>query len=123
MKINALACKAQGEALSPWTFDTGALAPEECIIKVQACGICHSDLHMMDNDWRITQYPLVPGHEIVGEIVEVGSGVSHLKPGDRAGAGWQRSSCLTCKDCMSGNENLCAENKGVITHGQGGFAD
>lgn len=122
MKIQALAAKSRGEALSDWSFETAKLEPEECIVKVHACGICHSDLHMMDNDWRISKYPLVPGHEIVGEVIEAGSGC-RLKPGDRVGVGWQRSSCLQCKDCMSGNENLCAENKGVITHGSGGFAD
>lgn len=122
MKIGAFACQARGEALSPWSFESQNLAAEECIIRIEACGICHSDLHMIDNDWRVSRYPLVPGHEIIGEVVEAGSR-SHLKPGDRVGVGWQRSSCLVCKDCMSGNENLCENNQGVITHGHGGFAD
>jgi uncharacterized zinc-type alcohol dehydrogenase-like protein len=78
---------------------------------------------MIDNDWQISEYPLVPGHEVVGEVEEVGSQVAHIQPGDRVGVGWQRSSCLNCKDCLKGNENLCDDNKGVITHGYGGFAD
>ncbi len=123
MRIQAMAALNAREELKPWTFDTSSLSADECIVKVEACGICHSDLHMIDNDWRIAKYPLVPGHEIVGEVIETGSGVKHLKPGQRVGVGWQRSACLVCEDCMSGNENLCSENHGVITHGHGGFAD
>jgi uncharacterized zinc-type alcohol dehydrogenase-like protein len=78
---------------------------------------------MMDNDWQMAQYPLVPGHEVVGEVVEAGSGVKHLKTGQRVGVGWQRSACLTCTDCLRGNENLCSANQGVIVGHHGGFAD
>src|SRR5205823_14031862 len=99
------------------------LAPNEVIVKVRACGICHSDIHMIDNDWQQTRYPLVPGHEVVGEVVERDAHVEHLREGTRVGIGWQRSSCLHCDDCLRGNENLCPENKGVITDGRGGFGD
>lgn len=123
MNIQAMALKEAGGELSPWSYKTPAPGPHDCLIKVEACGICHSDIHMMDNDWGISKYPLVPGHEVVGEVMEVGSEVSHLKVGDRVGVGWQRSSCLQCEDCLKGNENLCARNEGVIVHGHGGFAD
>jgi len=122
MKIQALAALERGQPVVPWTYDSPDLMPHEVIIKVKACGICYSDIHMIDNDWRGTKYPLVPGHEIVGEVVECGREVK-LKPGARVGVGWQRSSCLHCDDCLAGNENLCAENKGVIQQGHGGFAD
>jgi len=87
------------------------------------CGLCHSDIHMIDNDWRMAHYPLVPGHELVGEVVELGAGIAHLKVGQRVGVGWQRSACLQCPECLRGAENLCSENKGTITDGYGGFAD
>ncbi len=123
MKVNAMAAREKGAQLSPWTYDTPTLSAHQCLIKVKNCGLCHSDVHMIDNDWQMTTFPLVPGHEAVGEVVETGSDVAHLKPGMRVGVGWQRSACLQCKDCLSGNENLCAQLTGVITHGHGGFAD
>ena len=123
MKTNAYAVLERGQELVPWSHDTASLKPHEVLVRVRACGICHSDLHMMDNDWQMTTYPLVPGHEIVGEVVEAGSAVTHLKTGTRVGVGWQRSACLHCEDCLRGNENLCNEMTGVITHGHGGFAD
>lgn len=123
MKVNAMAAREKGSQLSPWTYDTPTLSAHQCLIKVKNCGLCHSDVHMIDNDWQMTTFPLVPGHEAVGEVVETGRDVAHLKPGMRVGVGWQRSACLQCKDCLSGNENLCAQLTGVITHGHGGFAD
>jgi uncharacterized zinc-type alcohol dehydrogenase-like protein len=123
MRINAFAALERSQPLVPWSYESQGLQAHEVLIRVRACGLCHSDLHMVDNDWRLSTYPLVPGHEIVGEVVEKGSTYSHLKIGERVGVGWQRSACLHCEDCLRGNENLCAENTGVITHGHGGFAD
>lgn len=123
MKINALASYQTGEPLKDYSFDPGQLQDYDCLIKVLACGICHSDIHMIDNDWGNSRYPLVPGHEVIGEVVELGSQVKHLKIGDRIGVGWQMSSCLQCPDCLKGNENLCDENQGLIVSGYGGFAD
>ncbi len=123
MKISAMATRQRGGPLASWTYDSPALGPFDCLLKVQACGLCYSDIHMIDNDWQISRYPLVPGHEVVGEVVERGTQVSHLKVGNRVGVGWQRSSCLQCRDCLSGNENLCRESRGIITDGYGGFAD
>ncbi|MFB2838592.1 NAD(P)-dependent alcohol dehydrogenase [Floridanema evergladense] len=123
MKINALASYQTGEPLKDYSFDSGELQDYDCLIKVLACGICHSDIHMIDNDWGNSRYPLVPGHEVIGEVVELGSQVRHLKIGDRVGVGWQMSSCLQCPDCLKGNENLCDQNQGLIVSGYGGFAD
>jgi alcohol/geraniol dehydrogenase (NADP+) len=125
MQIQALAAHQQGADLQPFSFETAAPQNYECIVKVLACGICHSDLHMVDNDWGGARYPLVPGHEVVGEVVETGPQVSHLKVGDRVGIGWQSLSCLDCKDCLRGNENLChdVKHRNLIVHDYGGFAD
>lgn len=123
LKIRAMAAGEPGAALAPWQYDAGDLGPDDCLVKVEACGLCHSDVHMIDDDWRMSSYPLVPGHEIIGTVEEIGSAVAHLRPGDRVGIGWQRSSCLRCDDCLSGNENLCDEHRGVISHGRGGFAE
>ncbi len=123
MQIHALAAKQKGASLEPFSFETKALGGCDCIIKVLACGVCHSDLFMMDNIWGYARYPLVPGHEVVGEVVEKGGQVSHLKVGDRVGVGWQRSACLQCRYCLQGDENLCDQNEGTIVTGYGGFAD
>ncbi|MCT7949314.1 NAD(P)-dependent alcohol dehydrogenase [Ancylothrix sp. C2] len=123
MKINAFAVLEKGAELKPYSFDVESSTGYECIIKVLACGVCHSDLHIIDDDWGMSRYPAVVGHEVVGEIVELGEQIQHLKKGDRVGVGWQASSCLQCRDCLRGNENLCDENQGLIVAGYGGFAD
>ena len=123
MQVQAFAAKQAKGTLEPYEFETTSPQDHECLIKVIACGICHSDLHMMDNDWGASQYPLVPGHEVIGEVVEIGSQVHHLSIGQRVGVGWQRSSCLQCRDCLRGDENLCDQNQGLIVTGPGGFAN
>jgi uncharacterized zinc-type alcohol dehydrogenase-like protein len=80
-------------------------------------------LHCIDNDWKVSRYPLVPGHEIVGEVVEIGNAVENLKIGQRVGVSWQCASCGHCRDCTRGHENLCDNNQGLIVDGYGGFAD
>jgi uncharacterized zinc-type alcohol dehydrogenase-like protein len=122
MQIDTMAAHATGAALKPFTYSSEAPGPNDVVVRVTHCGLCHSDIHMIDDDWQISEYPLVPGHEIVGEVVERGSDVGHLQPGQRVGIGWQRSACLTCDDCLSGNENLCSESQSVIGDGYGGFA-
>jgi alcohol/geraniol dehydrogenase (NADP+) len=123
MQINALAALEKGAALQPFSFPAAPLKAFDCAIKVLACGICHSDIHMIHDDWDMSRYPLVPGHEVIGEVVDVGSHVTHLKIGERVGVGWQQSSCMHCLDCMSGNHNLCDHAEGLIVNGYGGFAD
>lgn len=123
MPVHALAARTRGAELTPFVFDTPDLGANDVLIRVRACGICHSDVHMIDNDWGISAYPLVPGHEAVGEVVETGGAVTHLKPGARVGVGWQSGACLTCDDCLAGNENLCSSSKATIVGRHGGFAD
>lgn len=122
MRIETMAALSQGAEVAPWAYESAQLGPFDCLIGVHATGICYSDIHMIDNDWMMSRYPLVPGHEVVGEIAEVGSQVTHVKPGDRVGVGWQAGSCLLCGDCLKGNENLCNQSKWLIVEGYGGFA-
>ncbi len=123
MQINPLAVLEKGADLQPFSFPAAPLKVFDCAIKVIACGICHSDIHMIHNDWGMSRYPLVPGHEVVGEVVEVGTQVAHLKLGDRVGVGWQQASCMHCRDCLRGNHNFCDQAEGLIVSGYGGFAD
>jgi uncharacterized zinc-type alcohol dehydrogenase-like protein len=92
-------------------------------IDVEYCGICHSDLSMLDNEWGMTQYPFVPGHEVVGTIAALGDGVKTLEVGQKVGLGWFSRSCMTCEWCMSGNHNLCLTAEGTIIGRHGGFAN
>jgi uncharacterized zinc-type alcohol dehydrogenase-like protein len=123
MNVTALAAYAPGEPLRPFEYETEAPQGHDCLLKVEACGLCHSDIHMMDGDWDMTTYPIVPGHEAIGKIVEVGPLVHHLKPGDRVGVGWQSGACLHCMDCLRGNQQMCDNNKATIVHQHGGFGD
>lgn len=123
MKIRAMSVPAARARLAPWSYESGPLGENECLIRVRACGICHSDIHMIDDDWEMTAYPLVPGHEIVGDVEEVGASVTNVRVGDRVGVGWQRSACLDCGPCLAGDENLCAESRGVIVGSHGGYAE
>lgn len=123
MSIQAMAAFETGAELQRFTYDTPGLQPHEVLLKVISCGICHSDVHMIDNDWGMSRYPLVPGHEVVAEVVERGSLVTTFKAGQRVGVGWQRSADLTCEDCLHGDDNLCEASQGVISHGFGGFAE
>ncbi len=123
MKVQGMAARQQGATLEPYSYELGSPQVFDCLIKVQACGLCHSDIHMVDNDWEMTEYPIVPGHEAIGEVVELGSSVTHLQVGDRVGVGWQGGACLQCDDCLRGNENLCDHHEATIIRGPGGFAD
>lgn len=123
MKVHAYAALEEGGDLEHWTYEIEEVRDFECVVEVEACGLCRSDLHMIDNDWRQSTYPLVPGHEVIGEVVELGENVEHLEVGQRVGVGWQRTSCLYCQSCLKGDENLCDDSKSLIGDGYGGFAD
>ena len=121
--VKALATTAADQLLKPFEYKNGPLPADEVEIDVEYCGICHSDLSMIENQWHMTSYPLVPGHEVAGRIAAVGAAVKHLKPGDRVGLGWSSASCMVCPSCMAGDHNLCASGKGTIVGRHGGFAD
>lgn len=123
MNVKAYAAKEAKGALQEFEYELGSLKADEVDIDVLYCGICHSDLSMLNNDWRITTYPFVPGHEIVGKITALGQGVKHLKIGQTVGVGWTASSCLTCEQCMGGHHQLCRRSQGTIVGRYGGFAD
>ena len=123
MVVNAYAAqKAQGE-LKAFEFSLPEIKEDEVDVEVLYCGICHSDLSMLDNDWRMTAYPFVPGHEIVGKVLAIGPSVKHIEVGQTVGIGWTASSCLTCDQCISGNHNLCNSSQATIVGRYGGFAD
>ncbi|MCK9588097.1 MAG: NAD(P)-dependent alcohol dehydrogenase [Terrimicrobiaceae bacterium] len=96
---------------------------EQLEIQVISCGVCHADLSMLDNEWGTTRFPLVPGHEVIGRVVEAGDEVKRAKVGDNVGLGWFSRSCMSCSQCLSGNHNLCAANEQTIVGRHGGFAN
>ena len=102
------ASEAKAE-LKPFEYEPGALEGNEVQIKVETCGICHSDLSMLNNDWGISKFPLVPGHEVIGTVELVGEQVKHLEVGQRVGVGWFSNSCMNCEWCVSGDHNLCGK--------------
>lgn len=120
--VKAYAASSAGGRLEPFEYELGELGVDEVDIDVRYCGICHSDLSMLDNEWGISRYPLVPGHEVIGTIAAVGANVDYLRPGQTVGLGWNASSCMHCHECMSGDHNMCAEVVGTIVGRHGGFA-
>ena len=123
MTVKAYAVtKAKGD-FEPFEFELGDIDPYEVDISVESCGICHSDLSMVDDEWGMAQFPLVPGHEVVGKVSAVGDHVTHVKVGDRVGLGWHAGYCMMCDQCMSGDHNLCSNAEPTIAGRHGGFAD
>ena len=118
------ATEAKGD-FKPFEYDPGELGPDEVEIEVSSCGICHSDLSMLDNDWGMTKYPFVGGHEATGKVAAVGEHVpaDKLQVGDTVGAGWISSSCFHCRQCLAGDQNLCPDQVGMIVGRHGAFAD
>ena len=95
----------------------------EVEVKVETCGICHSDLSMLNDDWGMSIFPLVPGHEVIGIVESIGEHVKNVKIGQRVGVGWFSNSCMNCEWCMGGDQNLCQTAEGIIVGRHGGFAD
>lgn len=121
--IKAYAAFKPGGELEPFEYDPGELADTQVEIAVEYCGVCHSDLSMLNNEWGMTQYPFVPGHEIVGEVIKTGARVKSLKTGQKVGVGWHSGYCMSCSSCHSGDHNLCNSAQGTIIGHHGGFAD
>jgi len=120
--ISSFAALSAKQPLVPYSYEPEALRPTDVEVKISHCGICHSDLHLIDDDWGSSKYPLVPGHEIVGEVVAKGDACAHAL-GERVGIGWQRSACFECEQCRAGRENLCARQQATCLGHMGGFAD
>lgn len=121
--IKAYAALSAGAPLEIFEYQAKPLGEEEVDIAVDYCGICHSDLSVIHNNWGNAHFPLVPGHEISGRVVAAGPRVPNLKVGDRVGLGWFSRSCMSCHECLSGNHNLCANNEDTIIGRPGGFAE
>lgn len=107
MKTTGYAARAADTPLAPFSFERRDLRPEDVAIEILYCGVCHSDLHQARNDWGGSEYPLVPGHEIVGRVTAVGDTVTRHKVGDAVAVGCMVDSCLHCDQCHKGEEQLC----------------
>ncbi len=121
--VNAYAASSAGAELEKFQYELPELKSDQVDIKVHYCGLCHSDMSMINNDWGQSSYPLVPGHEIVGEVIALGSEVKGLKKGDKVGMGWFSGSCMHCNQCMDGKQHLCGSSESTIVGRHGGFAD
>jgi len=121
--IKAYAAYEPKGLLKPFEYDPGELKPLEVEIDVHYCGICHSDLNVIDSDWGDTQYPVVPGHEVVGKIAQIGNQVKNLSVGQIVGLGWHAGYCDECSLCLAGDHNLCSNSQATIIGHHGGFAD
>ncbi|WPU23595.1 NAD(P)-dependent alcohol dehydrogenase [Cedecea neteri] len=123
--IKSYAAPKAGAELELQDFDAGDLLPEDVEVQVEYCGICHSDLSMIDNEWGFSQYPLVAGHEVIGRVHALGSAAKNkgLKVGQRVGIGWTARSCGHCDACISGSQINCQQGSTATIMNRGGFAD
>lgn len=117
------AASKPGGELSRIEYDPGEMRSEQVQVKVESCGICHSDLSMIGNDWGNASFPLVPGHEVIGIVEKAGAQAKRIKVGDRVGLGWFAGSCMACPSCLSGRHQLCGSAEQIIVGRHGGFAD
>ncbi len=121
-KIDAwVATTAKGKLVRQ-QIELGPLGAEEVEVQVEHCGLCHSDVSVWNNEWGISQFPAVLGHEVIGRVVEVGPVAKGVKVGQRAGIGWTAASCMHCKQCLSGDQHLCPTATPTILGHRGGFA-
>ncbi|KAJ1289595.1 hypothetical protein BS78_02G176600 [Paspalum vaginatum] len=128
--VLGLAARDASGVLSPFTFSRRVQRDDDVTIKVLFCGLCHTDLHVIKNEWGNAMYPVVPGHEVVGVVTDVGRGVTKFKAGDTVGVGYFVDACGACGSCRAGHENYCPElvlaSNGVDRDGaatRGGFSD
>ena len=121
--VHAYAALDARKPLETFSYEPPELGPFDVEIAITHCGICHTDLHLIDNDVGISIYPLVPGHELTGVVSALGSAVDMLQVGRRVGVGWQAGSCLNCEWCLGGDENLCAQSQPTCLGRPGGYAD
>jgi uncharacterized zinc-type alcohol dehydrogenase-like protein len=122
MMAKAWIAKAAKQPMALATLDLGPLGAEEVEVAVEHCGLCHSDLSVWSNEWGISQYPAILGHEVVGRVTAAGPNAKELKAGQRVGVGWFSASCMHCRQCMSGSHHLCPQGQATIIGHRGGFA-
>ncbi len=132
IQSNGYAAYDPNQPLAPFNFERRNVGPEDVLIEILFCGVCHSDLHTAKGEWGGTKFPVVPGHEIVGRILEVGGQVSKFKVGDMAGVGCMVDSCQSCASCSDGLEQYCENGftatynsveKGMDTPTYGGYSN
>src|SRR3954469_24596248 len=109
MRVNAYAAPAAGQPLAATTIERRDVGPNDVLIQIEYAGICHSDIHTVNGDWGPQPFPVVPGHEIVGVVTEVGSEVTKHQVGDRVGVGCMVNSCGECTNCRNGDEQYCLQ--------------
>ncbi|MEU4452858.1 NAD(P)-dependent alcohol dehydrogenase [Nocardioides sp. NPDC023903] len=114
MRVNAYAAPSAGEPLAPITIERREVGADDVLIAIEYAGICHSDIHTVNGDWGPQPFPVVPGHEIVGRVTEVGSSVTNHKVGDRVGVGCFVNSCRECDNCRNGDEQHCSTPGGGV---------
>jgi uncharacterized zinc-type alcohol dehydrogenase-like protein len=110
---NGFAAQSATTPLAPFAYEHREPGPNDILIDIQFCGICHSDIHQARNEWGNSLFPMVPGHEIVGVVSRVGAAVTKFKVGDTAAVGCMVDSCRTCKSCKAGEEQYC-DNQAVV---------
>jgi uncharacterized zinc-type alcohol dehydrogenase-like protein len=120
--VKAHAAREARAELEDFSYEVAALRPHDVEIEITHCGLCHSDVHLIDDAWNRSVFPLVPGHEIVGTVTAAGP-LASFAPGRRVGVGWQRSACLECELCADGQENLCAAQEATCVGHYGGLAE
>ena len=121
--VKAYAALNAGEDLKPYEYESKTLEQNEIRIKVHSCGICHSDISAIDNSWSKSKYPMIAGHEIIGEVIEIASNSSMHKIGDTVGLGWHSGYCNNCDYCDVGDHNFCSNTKKTVFSQFGGFAE
>jgi propanol-preferring alcohol dehydrogenase len=121
--MRAMILEEPGRPLRAVELPVPAPGPGQVLIRVHACGLCRTDLHIMDGELKEPKLPLVPGHQIVGTVVAAGDGAGCYAKGDRVGVPWLGSTCNACRYCLSGRENLCSHARFTGYHIDGGFAE
>ncbi len=131
MRVNAYAAPAAGHPLVPTTIERRPVGPNDVLIEITYAGVCHSDIHTVNGDWGPQPFPVVPGHEIVGVVAEIGADVTRHRVGDRVGVGCMVNSCRECEQCAKGLEQYClrgniqtyagVDRDGTVT--QGGYSE
>lgn len=107
IQTQGYAAYKSNEPLAPFSFERRDPGPQDIVIEILYCGVCHSDIHQVRDEWAAGVYPMVPGHEIVGRVTKIGSAVTKFKEGDLAGVGCMVDSCRTCANCKDGEEQFC----------------
>ena len=115
LSTNGYAAEQAGAALAPFTFERREVGPKDVLVRIQYCGVCHSDIHQARDEWGGSIFPMVPGHEIVGKVEQVGVDVKKFQVGDSVGVGCFVDSCRTCVSCQKGLEQYC-ESGMVFTY-------